>query len=167
VSGGLTLTEGLVGGFGWGLAYQDFLDVATPAAGANAPVKIGGENRVRVVAALATLTTDANAANRFLSLDFIDARGVTRIRNGAGLVVTANTSAQAFVWERSRTVGEWAANTPVFLALSSLFLEPGFTVQFTVDNKQVGDTLTALTLVLERFPTGPKGYPEGMVTDRG
>jgi hypothetical protein len=155
------ITEGLQESFPSWVRYPDYIDVASPAAGANASFSVGGQNYLRVLAATATLTTDANAANRFLSLDYINARGVTYVRNAAGLVVTASTTNQAFHWNIDRGVAEWAANTPVLAPLLSLFLDPGMTVQFTVDNKQVGDQLSAIRLVVEKIQTGPEGYPLG------
>jgi hypothetical protein len=155
------VTSGLVFPFGYGEAFPDWVDVTTPAAGATASYTVAGENAVRLIAARSTLTTDANAANRSHTVDYLDARGITRVRNGAGLVVTANTTAQTFEWSSARTVAEWAANTPVYVPLLPAILPPGFTIKFTVTNIQAGDTLTGLSLYVEKFPTGPEGYLTG------
>lgn len=151
------ITEGPVQPYGWGRAFVDYVFPAAPSAGANKAVVVGGENWFRVLAARATLTTDSNAANRLLCLDFINARSTTILRNGASVLVTASTTNQAFEWQYTRTVAEWNTGTPVFLPVVPIFLDPGSTVQFTVDSIQVGDTLTNLSLVLERWPTGPRG----------
>lgn len=131
-----------------------YVDVAAPAAGANKAWVVPGQYGVRVLGARATFSADGNAANRGVFLDFIDGNTVTRMRNGAGVVWTANTSSQTFIWSEQWTVSEWAANTPVWMPVTQMILDPGFQVQFTVDNKQVGDTLTALSLILETLPTG-------------
>jgi hypothetical protein len=159
----VSVTEGLVQPFGYGLAYPDWLDVATPAAGATQSVTVDGAWSVRIVAARATLTTDANVANRLVTLDFVNARGVTYAANGASVVVTAGTSAQVFEWDRNRSVSEWNTNTPVWAPLLDEIIPPGFSVKFNVANIQVGDTLTSLRLWVEKFPTGARGYPRGMV----
>ncbi len=159
----MSVTEGLLEPFGYGLGYPDVVDLTTPALGANASVPVAGEYQVRVLAAIATLTTDANAANRLLSLDYINQRGVTLHRNGASVLVTANTTAQVFVWGANRSVAEWNTGTPVWVPLLPIFLQPGYSVQFTVDNKQAGDQLSALHLMVERFETGERGYPVGVV----
>ena len=135
-------------------AFVDYVDVAQPAAGANASYLVPGQYGVRVLAARATLSTDANAANRLVSLDYITANSVTRVRNCAGVVWTANTTSQAFVWNQAWAVSEWAANTPVLMPVLGLLLPPTWSVQFTVDNKQAGDQLSALTIVVEKVPTG-------------
>lgn len=134
--------------------WVDYIDVTQPAAGANASYSIPGEYGVRVLAARATLTTDANAANRLLSLDFITPNSVTRVRNCAGVVWTANTSSQTFVWNQAWHVSEWATNTPVLMPVLGILLPPTWLVSFTVDNKQAGDQLSALSLVVEKVPTG-------------
>lgn len=154
-------TRGLLEPFGYGKGYQDWVPVATPAAGANAPFIVEARNWVRVLGATCTVATDANVANRVLSLDFISPRIGTYWRNFPPLVITAGTAATVFHWQEQMTQSEWAANTPVKVPVSSIFLPPATTVQFTLDNKQAGDTLTALLLTVERYDTGPAGYAVG------
>lgn len=158
-------TYGLLDSFSYGRGAQNVVPVATPAAGATQSVTVPGEYVYRVLAARVSLTTDANAANRLLTLDYVDPRGNTYVQNGAGLVVTANTSAQVFQWSRGRTVAEWAANTPVFCPLDSVFLAPGWVIRWNVANIQVGDTLTALRLLVEQYETGDRGYVLGVAND--
>jgi hypothetical protein len=136
-----------------GRGVTDWFSVADPAAGANASFTTGSRRvrGVRVLAALATLATDANAANRLLALDYIDGRNVTRVRNAATLLVTANTSATVFQWDQAHAVSEWQTGTPVFAPLADVILTPGWTVQVTVDNKQAGDQLSAVSFVVENF----------------
>ena len=67
------VTTGLLQPFGWGLGYPDWIDPASPAAGANFVHTVGGSHYERLIAATATVTTDANAANRFVSLDYMNA----------------------------------------------------------------------------------------------
>lgn len=147
-SGGLLLTQGLP-------ATIAYVALTSPAAGANAPYTGEQAYAFAVLAARATVSTDANAANRLVSLDFMRGPAATVVRNGAGVVLTANTTSQAFEWNAGRTVAEWASNTPVFAPVFPLVMPPGFIVQFTIDNKQVGDTLTGLSLVLARWVPMP------------
>lgn len=156
-------TWGLLYGLGYGVGYPDQLDPASPAAGANFALTVDGAWVLRPLAVKYQIDTDANAANRFVSVDYIDARGITRHRNAAGLVVTASTTAQVFDHSVSRGVAEWAANTPVLAPLEPFFLYPGYTLQITVDNKQAGDTITAIHMLVEKFETGTQGYELGAV----
>lgn len=162
----MQVTTGLLAPYGWGLGFPDWEDPSAPAAGANFVHTVGGKHYERVLAVHALVSTDSNAANRFVSLDYINARGITYCRNAAGVVVTASTTNQAFEWNAGRTVSEWAANTPVLAPLLLSFLPPAFQVQITLDNIQVNDTITSVHLWLEKWPTGPRGEPTGMVTER-
>lgn len=153
----MTARDYLASPFRYDEGWVDYIDVAQPAAGANASVSVPGEYGLRVLAARATLTTDANAANRLLSLDFVTANGVTRVRNFASVVWTANTNAQTFVWNHAWHLSEWNTNTPVLMPVLPLLLPPTWLVQFVVDNKQAGDQLAGLSLVVEKVPTGAAG----------
>ncbi len=113
---------------------------------------------MRVLAARLLITTDATVANRLVTLDYLDARGVTRLRNGAGLVLVASTAAQPFEFSAHRTSAEWAANTPVFAPLAPVFLPPGYIVRFNVTNIQAADAISGLSLWVEKFPTGSGGF---------
>jgi hypothetical protein len=133
--------------------YTDFFTPASPAAGANYSFTVGGLSAdwVRIVAARATLTTDSNVADRIFSLDYIIGRGTTVVRNGATALIGASTSAIQFQWDSAHAVSDWNVGTWVFAPLVPLLLTPGYTVQLTVDNKQVGDTITAISFVFEKF----------------
>lgn len=135
------------------MGWQDFLDPASPAAGANysTTAAVFNADFVRVVSCTATLATDANAANRLFSLDFITGRSVKQIRNAATLLITANTSATVFQWDKAHTVSEWNTGTPVFIPLADIMLGPGWTIQLTVDNIQAGDQISAVHFVLEKY----------------
>jgi hypothetical protein len=136
-----------------GRGLTDWFSVANPAAGALASFTVGGRNvqGLRVLVVLFTLTTDANAANRFASLDYIDARAVTRVRNAAPTFVTANTSGQVFQLDQANTAPIWDTGTMVFAPLVDVILTPGWKVQLTVDSIQAGDQLSAVSFVVESF----------------
>jgi hypothetical protein len=153
--------RGLLQPFAYGRGIVQYLDVATPAAGATASVVVDGRWWLRVLAARLTITTDANVANRLVTLDYIDARGVTRLRNGAGLVVPASQTAQAFEWDANRTAAEWATNTPVYGPVAPWFLAPGWVVKFNVTSIQATDAISGLSLWVETFGTEPGAYPIG------
>jgi hypothetical protein len=144
---------GLAAPYDYGAAYPQWVAVTTPAAGATASYTVSGLAGIRPLAARLSLTTDANAANRLVTVDYIDAKGNTWMQNGAGLVVTANTTAQTFVFDAHRTVAEWAANTPVFAPLAPFFLPPSFSVKFNVAAIQATDQISGLSLWFDTFQT--------------
>jgi len=135
-------------------AYVDFLDVGSPAAGANATVVVPGQFGYRVLGALATLTTDANAANRLVSIDVINANSSTRLRNPMPATTPASQTNVKYVWSCAWANGISVTNGPLIAPVNELLVPPSWSVQFTVDNKQVGDQLAALSLVVLKVPTG-------------
>ena len=158
------VTTGVLAPFSWGRGFQDFIPVATPAAGSTASFTVPGEFSMRVLAAMATITTSAAAANRYVALDYLWAGTTVVARNGAGLVVVANTTNLQFSWNFERSQAEWATNTPVLAPLLAVDLPPSTVVRFSVDNIQAADQLSALSLLVEKFETGDRGYPRGIYT---
>jgi hypothetical protein len=135
-------------------AYVDFVDVVSPAAGLNAPRVVPGEYGMRVLAALATLTTDANAANRLVSIDVINANASTRVRNPVAATIPASQSNVKLLWNHAYHAAASITNGPQIAPILELLVPPGWSIQFTVDNKQVGDQLASLSLVVLKVPTG-------------
>ena len=131
--------------------YLDVVTPADPAAGANLTVTIPNQRWVVLRALHVTLATDANAANRVLAVDYLLGSRLTAVRNLATVAITANTSATVFHFDNQHTVSEWNTNTPVMVPLLPLPLPNGWTVQVTLDNKQVGDTLTSCVVVVDRY----------------
>lgn len=131
--------------------FTDFLDPVSPAAGANYSTTVGSGDWWRIVSCQATLTTDANVANRLFSLDLIRTGRAQVIRNAATVLVTASTTNQVFQWDHAHSVSEWNTGTPVFSPLVDLLIAPGMTIQLTVDNVQVGDQISAIHFVFEKF----------------
>src|SRR5438876_4824980 len=127
----------------------DLIAVPSPAAGANASIPLGEFVLVAVLGCRFNFTADANAANRVVCVDYI-AGGVTWLRNGAGQVYAANSNTN-LEGKAHLTVSDFAANAPTYFALDPLPLPQGWSVQITVDNKQVGDALTAIRVVLARW----------------
>jgi hypothetical protein len=157
-------TTGLLAPYGWGLGYPDWVDVPQPSAGANASVLVDGTNIVRVLAARARLTTSATVANRFVSLDYVDARSNVRASSGASVAVPASQTNVQHEWDYNRAAGSSGAGAQTSSPLLFTFLPPGFTIRFTVLNIDGTDQLSSLSLWVERFNTGPRGEPTGMVT---
>lgn len=140
---------------GFGRGYIDRFLVTQPAAGAAVTIPLDPGFLWRLISVRFTLTTDANAANRFVSLDYVDPDNVVWLRNAAGVVWTANTSAQQFDFNAQRGVAEWAANTDALLPLTDIFLPRGFAVRINVGSIQAGDQLASIRVLSEKWLTGP------------
>jgi hypothetical protein len=149
---------GLAQPYGFGLGFQSPITGVKPAAGANFSLAIDARWRWRIVTAVFTLVTDANAANRYVTLEYQDGSGVALVVDAAAVVVTAN-STQRFAGSTARGVAEWAANTDVLFPLTPVFLDGGGALTINVANKQVTDQLSAIRFLVDRFPTDLENYP--------
>lgn len=155
-------TRGLTEEFAYGYGWQEVVAVANPAAGQELTYSIAGQYDSRLLACEVLLTTSAAVASRYLTLQYLGGDGVPFAVNGAAVLVTASSTAQ-YSFSHARGTAEWNTGTGVFVPLLPQFLEPGESIKIDVDSIQAGDTLTNIRLVLERFPTGGRGYPEGAV----
>lgn len=141
----------VLAGFTPDLGYLDEIAPADPAAGANLTVDLGRQRWIVLHSVLVTLTTDSNAANRLLSIDYLLRGGLAVMRNAATVLVTASTTAQVFQFDNQHTVSEWNTGTPVFAPLLPLPLQAGWGVRVTVDNIQAADQIASVKLLVTRF----------------
>lgn len=138
-------------GFTPDTGYLNELTPADPAAGANLTVTLQNARWTVLNSVLVTLTTDANAANRFLSVDYLVRGGLAAIRNAATVLVTANTSGQVFQFDNQHAVSEWNTGTMVFAPLLPVPLQAGWQVRLTLDSIQVGDQLSSCKIICTEY----------------
>lgn len=158
--GGKTL-KGLLRPFGEGHGYTERIIVANPAAGLSATYTVPGDKQHRVLAANARLVTSATVASRQLTVDYQDNDGNLLVSNG-GATLQAASLTNDYRFSADRAVSEWTTGSPLFGPLTQIFLNEGWKVVFRVSTIQAADQLSALILVVESFPTGPQGYPQGV-----
>lgn len=144
-------TEELRGAFTHDPGFLDEITPADPAAGANLTVPLGIQRWIVIHAVKVTLATDANAANRFLSVDYLARGGLAVMRNAPTVLITANTSATVFQFDNQHTVSEWNTGTMVFAPLQPVPLPAWCQLRVTVDSIQVGDTLTSCSILCTRY----------------
>lgn len=159
------VTEGILAPFSAGLGFPDWLDVTQPAAGANASVTVPGDWGCAVIAARAVLTTSATVANRFVSIDYVDARGTVRASSGTAVAIPASQTNVQTDFQSGRGSVMSASGSPTAAPLLYTYLPPGFTIRFTVLNIDTTDQLSKLSLWLAKYPTGARGYPTGAYGD--
>lgn len=135
-------------------AYVDFLDVASPAAGAAASVVVPGQFGYRVLAARASLSTSATVANRLVSIDVVNANSSTRWRNPAPSTIAASQTAIKIEWNAAWHVGAAVTNGPLMVPLLDVIVPPSWTIKFAVDLIDTTDQLAGLSLVVLKVPTG-------------
>lgn len=142
---------GLREGFTKDAGFLTVIPQTSPAAGANLPLDLGRAEWYVIRAVMATLTTDANVASRFLSVDYNLGTRSTTMRNAATVLVTASTTNQVFQFDNQHTVSEWNTGTMVFAPLAPIPLAPGWIAKLTVDSIQAGDQLSAVSVLVEQF----------------
>lgn len=145
--------------FGVARGVQEPFAIANPAAGSGAAFVCDGRGLRRLLSLVFTLTTDANAANRYVTVEFQGNDANAYCVNAAGVTVAASTT-QRFAGTISRGQGEWASGSDILYPLESLFLYPGDTLRVVVAAIQAGDTLTKIRGVMERFPLDSESLPE-------
>jgi len=128
-----------------------------PVAGASYTYKVGPWDRMRLVFCTFTLATDANAANRYVTIEYPGINGVSVLADGASVTVSANTSAQRFVGSLRRGPAEWNTNTDVFFPLSGFWAPVGQSIVINIANVQVGDQLSKVTMTFDSTPVRDDG----------
>lgn len=157
----MQVTYGLLAPFHHGRGYQKPIDPANPAAGATYTKTVPGDAWERLVLCAFQLTTDANAANRIVTVEYTTGNGTTYAADGSGVLVTASTTAQQFYGSSQRGNSEWQTPGPIFFPLWGGFLPPSSKIKFNVTNIQVGDQLANIHLLMEKFETTKEGYLTG------
>lgn len=140
------------------MGFQWISRATNPAAGSGISTNLDPRWRHLYTDLVFTLTTDANAANRYVTVEAEDIDGNPFWINGAAVTVSAN-STQRFVGQSIRGVAEWNTNTDVFFPLSPVLLDGGTNFKINVANIQAGDTLTKIKVTSMRFPTDDRSLP--------
>lgn len=144
--------------YGYGLAFEQVILGANPAAGSNFVLTIDARWVWVPVSAVFTLTTDANVANRYVTVEYAQDGQNPYAVSGAAVVFTANGT-QRYAGDRARGVAEWNAGTDVLFGLAAGYLRGGSTFTIRVGSIQVGDTLTKIVLTFDKYPTDPTNIP--------
>ena len=153
------MTEfGLTQPFGFGHGYQHPTTATDPAAGFPFQVILDSRYRWRHVTCVFTLTTDDNAADRYVTVEYLAANGNSQVVSAAAVTVSAS-STQRFCGDVKRGVSEWATHTDVLFPLSSVLMDGGGALQVNVAGIQAADQLSLMQFVFERFPTDPDFHP--------
>lgn len=125
---------------------------ASPAAGANFTRTVDGFFYERVVAVSFRLTPDAQAADRGVAIEYRDADDVRLALNGPAVTVPASDTTDFYF---SAHVGsdKWEVQSTVIAQLDPWLLLPTFDWRIVVANIQTGDTLTRIRFLVEQFYT--------------
>lgn len=125
-----------------------------PAAGAGYDLTLTPWDSWRLVFAVFDFTTDDNAADRYVTIDYLDGTGRDVAQDGAAVAVTASTSNQRFSGSLNRGDSEWNNASSVFFPLCGIWRPGGSHVQVNVAGIQVGDQIDHIRLTFDIWPGG-------------
>lgn len=166
-------TYGLTGPVHYGRGFPQLLRLAAPAVGAVASHLVPGDFYERLVIARATLVTHTQEGTRTPTLTIEDADGNVIAEFGpAGEVL--KESEQTSTWAAGLGYRNAAAKGAAQISIPDLILSPGMRVKLAVGGIKAaippegekaevpGDQQSAPVLYVERWSTGPDGYPGGV-----
>lgn len=132
--------------------YPEFKRFDSPAAGTDFSYQLPGDFYVRLIAVHCKFVADANAASREVVLDYVDAGNLRYTACGINTTVTAGNTAyyefSAFQPEAVATV-----DSSALVPLAPVVLSPTQKFRLHVVNVQVGDQLSEVRAIWERFYT--------------
>lgn len=137
----------------WEYAVPHITDGVNPAAGASFSFPLDGRYWWRLQAVTFTLTTDSNAANRYVSVQVPLVGPGILVLGAAAVVVTASTTNQRYAGAVDRGDSEWNTGTDILFPLQDFPLLGGRSVNINIANVQVGDQLSAISMAWWRLPT--------------
>lgn len=133
-------------------AIRERIKGVAPGAAADYAVTMEGRYLTRLEAVFCRLTTDGNAANREVVLEYRDGEALRFALFGAAVVVTASDTVDySFVAERTESA--WPVDDSILVPIVPLPLLPTESFRLHIVNVQAGDTLTRIRYTWERFYT--------------
>lgn len=156
--------HGLTSAFSHGRAFSETLTGTSPAAGSGYSLTVSGAYAERFMTCRVTLISSSAAANRIVTVDYVNP--------GAGIFASAGPTAiqtASLTNQYNGMVGfgtsDWNTGTAAYFSLPNLILLPGFQLQINVANIDTSDQLSGITFLRERFQTGKEGFPIGFMEE--
>lgn len=155
-------TYGLTSLIGHGYAFTQRLPVASPAAGAGFTYK-NDANYIELLDSLSfKIVTSSTTASRLVTLSVLDGDGVPLATVPANAALTASkTGLYTFLQNFSGSVG--ATDGPFLSVAPMILLQPSWSLVVAIAAVDTTDQVSNIRLTVERFVTGPQGYPMGAV----
>jgi hypothetical protein len=125
-----------------------------PAAGANFSLTTPGRAGWLLIAVLFRLVTDANVADRAVTVDYDDGNGSLFGSNGFGAVVAASTT-ELFAFQANVGQAAWNTAGQAFVPLLPVEFQGGQKLQINVLNVQATDQLDHIVMAFLRRSYAP------------
>jgi hypothetical protein len=135
--------------------YLKTVILPNPAVATDLAIVAPGNGLWRVISVVFRLVTDANAANRFVQLTADDGSNVWW-QAAAPEVQAASTTIDHGAYVGATTSTLVVGVAAIALPADGLWLEPGWALRSVTDNVQAGDQFSAVTALVEEFPSGPR-----------
>lgn len=132
--------------------FREHVLGTAPAAGADFTLPMEGRYVTRLLALRVRLVTDANVANREVVLEYLTGDALRFALMGAPVVVTAGDTVD-YVFQAGQGQAEWPCDDSIIVPLVPVFLVPTEAIKLHVVNVQVGDQLSGIRILWERWPT--------------
>jgi hypothetical protein len=125
-----------------------------PAAGASFELTTPGRPGWLLVAVTFRLVTDANVADRGITVDYDDGNGSLFGSNGVGFVVAATTT-ELFAFQANVGQAAWNTKGQAFAPLLPVEFQGGQKLQINVLSIQAGDQLDRIVMTFLRRDYAP------------
>lgn len=135
----------------YAIGWQEPVYIAQPAAGATWSHTVDGRYYQRLITARWNYLASAVAANRYVVLTLTDASGNIIIRVPTVAVIVAGNNLAINLW--ANNTSQAADNQgEQFNTIPDLLIPPGWTWTATTINEDVGDQVSNVVLLVQRFP---------------
>lgn len=135
----------------YAIGWQEPVYIAQPAAGATWSHTVDGRYYQRLITARWNYLASAAVANRYVVLTLTDASGNIIIRVPTVAVIVAGNNLAINLW--ANNTSQAADNQgEQFNTIPDLLTPPGWTWTATTINEDVGDQVSNVVLLVQRFP---------------
>lgn len=132
--------------------FRETIKGIAPAAAADYSVTMDPRYVTVLTSVFCRLTTDANAANREVVLEYRTTEALRFMLMGAPVTVSANDVSD-YVFERGLGQPDWPSDDSILVPLIPYPLVGSESFRLHIVNAQLGDTLTLIRYTWERFYT--------------
>lgn len=157
-------TYGLTQLLGHGYAFTQRLVVPSPASGAGFTYT-NNKGYIELLDSLSfQILTSSQSANRLVTLTVKDGDGVALATVPANAALTASKTGQyTFLQNFSGSLG--ATDGPFLSVAPLILLQQTWTLTVGIGGVDTADQVSNIRLTMERFVTGPEGYPMGVTEE--
>lgn len=132
---------------------QELVAGASPAAGASYRFRTPGEYIIRPLSVLCQLATSAAVGDRTLTLEYQDSDDVRYLVAGTQAALTA-LQTQSFCWHPLAGDVAWPVDDVAIAPLPQQMIYPSSSLVIKIGNVQVGDQISLVRIVVEKYETG-------------